>query len=597
MKKIVFYCLEHTDEEIKLYCETCDQLICLKCAIKDGKHHNHEYSFISKAYDKIKEEIAASLQPAEERFEAVNATLSELNSHYEEICNQESFIEGNIENTIGQLHKCLDTRKAELMNMLHQMTREKLTVLSVQRNKLKIIQTQLSTSLDFVKRSLKANYQEVLLKMKKSIERDVKEMHSELQTGILKPNVEADMIYTVTPDLSARCLNFGKITTPAKVIASKCHATGKGLEIGVVGETCTAIMQAVDYRGDPFEEVVEKLHCELLSELTGVTIQGSVERIGQSQYEISYKPTVKGRHQLSIKVGDQHIKRSPFPVVVILLNTPILTLGSGLKGPWGVTVTTNGEVVVSEYDQHRISIFNPNGEKVRSFGMRGESYGQFKHPRGLAVDQEGNILVVDVNNHRIQKFTPEGEFLTAVGTRGNGPLRFCFPVAVAFSASKNKVYVADQNHHIQILNPDLTFSSMFGINGSGKGQFEYPCDVACDSAGKVYVADSENHRIQVFTATGRFLMLFGRCGKGREELNWPIGITIDANNILYISKNYNHRVSVFTSRGQFVTSFGEEGERPGELKSPRGLAVDKSGVLYVCDSMNKCIHVCTYLCM
>ena len=88
-----------------------------------------------------------------------------------------------------------------------------------------------------------------------------------------------------------------------------------------------------------------------------------------------------------------------------------------------------------------VSVFSPNGEKIRSFGSKGSAHGQFWRPRGVTVDGEGNILVVDGWNHRIQKLTADGHFLTAVGTKGNGPLQFNFPHFIALNAGNNKVYV------------------------------------------------------------------------------------------------------------------------------------------------------------
>ena len=36
------HCTEHVDEELKLYCETCSEVICCKCVIKGGQHHSHD---------------------------------------------------------------------------------------------------------------------------------------------------------------------------------------------------------------------------------------------------------------------------------------------------------------------------------------------------------------------------------------------------------------------------------------------------------------------------------------------------------------------------------------------------------------------------
>ena len=165
-----------------------------------------------------------------------------------------------------------------------------------------------------------------------------------------------------------------------------------------------------------------------------------MERSGQSQYEISYQPTIKGRHQLHVKVQGQHIRGSPFSIAVKSpveeLGTPILTIGE-VDGPWGVAINQTGEVVVAKWKGNRVSVFSQSGRKLRSLGTHGTGPGQFKYPREVAVDGEGNILLVDCENHRIQRFTSEGRFVTCVGTKGSGHLQFSRPTGIAFNASNN----------------------------------------------------------------------------------------------------------------------------------------------------------------
>ena len=428
--------------------------------------------------------------------------------------------------------------------------------------------------------SLREANKDDALMMKTNTVNTVKELTTPLQPDILKPSTEADIVFEALANLRSMCRNYGQVFAQGSSDPSKCHATGKGLEVAVVGEKSTCILHAVNIGGMPCEEMI-KLDCELLSEITATKTSCSIER-RQSQYEISYQPTIKGRHQLHIRVEGQHIRGSPFSVAVKLpvekLGTPILTIDEVGK-PWGVAINHRGEVVVADLYSHSIHVLSPSGEKLQSFGTCGSGKGQFYSPRGVAVDGEGNILVADSRNHRIQKFTSQGQFLTAVGTEGSGPLQFLCPYDIAISG---KVYVADSsNHRIQLLNSDLTFSHTIGNNGRGKGQFLYPRGIACDSTGKVYVTDGDHHRIKVFTAEGKFLRMFGQCGQGRGELNWPIGIAIDTSGMVYVSEGGNSRVSLFTSEGQFVTSFGRRG---GEFNRPTGLALDSSGVLYVCDS-------------
>ena len=588
-REAVRHCFGHPEEELKLYCETCGELVCLKCAIKGlGKHFGHDCKELDKAFQEYKEEITSSLQPMKKQVAIMKGVLAQLDTRCGEISDQREATEVDIHSTFRRLQEVLNVRETELVHQLHQITQSKLKALAVQRDKIETILAQLSSCLLFMGESLREANKDDALMMKTNTVNTVKELTTPFQPDILKPNTDADVIFSALVDLRSTCQDYGQVFAQGSPDASKCHATGKGLEVAVVGEKSTGILHAVNIGGMPCEEPI-RLDCELLSEIIGTKASCSIER-RQSQYEVSYQPTIKGRHQLHIRVEGQHIRGSPFSVAVKLpvekIGTPILTI-SEVRSPCGVAINQRGEVVVSDWDSHCIHVFSPSGEKLRSFGTCGSGKRQFAKPCGVAVDGEGNILVTDRNNHRIQKFTAEGQFLTSVGTEGSGRLQFTKPIDIAIS---DKVYVVDiGNHRVQVLNPDLTFSHTFWKKGSGMGQD--PCCIACDSTGKVYVTDSSNHRIQVFTAEGKFLRMFGQRGQGRGGLSRPTGIAIDTSDIVYVSERNNDRVSLFTSEGQFVTSLGRRGEGPGEFSLPAGLALDSSGVLYVCDKWNNRVQL------
>ena len=126
----------------------------------------------------------------------------------------------------------------------------------------------------------------------------------------------ADITFLVSSDITVLCEKYGIIFSSGSPDPSLCYATGNGLEVAVLGEKTSLALTAINCNDEPCEEKIELLQCELVSEITRVTVNGSVERRGQNQYEISYEPTIKGRHQLHIKVEDQHIRGSPFPVAV-----------------------------------------------------------------------------------------------------------------------------------------------------------------------------------------------------------------------------------------------------------------------------------------
>ena len=64
-KNSTICCSEHDGREVELFCETCEELICLKCAIKGGKHYGHDYKDINESFERYREVVTPSLEPME----------------------------------------------------------------------------------------------------------------------------------------------------------------------------------------------------------------------------------------------------------------------------------------------------------------------------------------------------------------------------------------------------------------------------------------------------------------------------------------------------------------------------------------------------
>ena len=563
----------------QLYCATCEKLVCYKCVIRAGEHQDHDYKELEIALQEYRAKMSSYLEPMQKQVVTMKKALAEIDTCCGEISDQQTAIKDRIHAQSGQLQEILTSRETKLINDLDKLTQGKLQSLASQRDQIETTLAKVISSIDFTRENLRGGTKTGALIINNQTIEQVKELAIPRMPDDLEPCTEADIIFSASEDLIEACKNYGEVMIPCSPDPSKCDASGVGTEVAVAGENSTFVLHCANFNGKPCELVTRTLQCEVLSEITGFRANCSLRRGRQGRYEISYRPTIKGRHQLHILIEVQHIRGSPFTVAVKSpvenLSTPIRTLG-GMDGPWGVAVTQKGEVMVTEWGGHCMSVFSLAGEKLRSIGTQGTGNGRFNGPRGIAVDGEGNILVVDNFNHRIQKFTAGGQFIAAAGTKDRGYPNFSSPSGIAFNTSNKNVYIADTGaHHVIILSSDLTYIKSFGESGIRNGRFDRPLGIACDSTGKVYVADNGNHRIQVFTAEGEFLKMLG--------VESPNCVAIDANDMVYVSESGSKRVSVFTSTGRFMTSFGRHRGAPGQFKWPMGLVVDTSGVVYVCD--------------
>ena len=179
-----------------------------------------------------------------------------------------------------------------------------------------------------------------------------------------------------------------------------------------------------------------------------------------------------------------------------------LEIGDGqMYYPYSLRIDNHGNVVVADRDNHRIQVFDKNGNFLFKFGSMGVLDGQFNAPYDVAINSKDEIIVADAFNRRIQVFDDEGKFLYKFGEAGKQNSQFNVPFSVAVDKN-DLLYVSDiYNHRIQVFDSEGNFITKFGSLGSGDGNFYNPRQVNTDNDNNVYVVDRKNHRIEVFKVT------------------------------------------------------------------------------------------------
>ena len=311
----------------------------------------------------------------------------------------------------------------------------------------------------------------------------------------------------------------------------------------------------------------------------------SVTMTTPSRYKVTCTPVSRGRHKLHVQVDDKQINGSPFTATVYPdpkhLGHPVRTV-TGLDWPYGIAFNNREEMIVSELGAHRLSILDTRGQKIRTFGSRGDSPHQMMRPKGIATDDSGNIYVS--SDHKLQKFTSTGELIKCVGQKGWKEGEFDDPHGLTLR--DNLVYVCDiDNHRIQVFDLDLNFVRSIGSCGSGTGEFDRPHDVKFDTAGDMYVVEYGNGRVQVMDSSGRFIREFGR-----GKLSRPSGLVI-ADKYVYVSDVSGHCIVVYESFGQYITSFGRRGQNEGEFRGPFCITSCVDGFIHVCDWHNGRVQI------
>lgn len=111
--------------------------------------------------------------------------------------------------------------------------------------------------------------------------------------------------------------------------------------------------------------------------------------------------------------------------------------------PTYLTVGPDGTLYVADTMNARVSVFDAEGNFVRTVGARGDGFGLFDKPKGVALDSFQNLYVVDSSWSNVQIFGPLGHVLLYFGGRGGYPGLLRNPTGIEIARDTNTIFVAD----------------------------------------------------------------------------------------------------------------------------------------------------------
>jgi sugar lactone lactonase YvrE len=271
-----------------------------------------------------------------------------------------------------------------------------------------------------------------------------------------------------------------------------------------------------------------------------------------------------------------------------------------LHGPGGLVVDSQGNLYVSDTENHRILRFNnpPSNDTIADdvFGQGGnfsttlENNGgmandnSLNRPNGLALDSGGSLYVADTANNRLLVFS--------------NPLTDTTPT----------------NADLVIGQPDFN-SATFSDPPTARS-LRQPEGVAVDSAGNLYVADTSDFRVLGYNAPLATHMpanrVFGQAnlvsnvdpcyiGPAAANMCYPTGLFVDTSGVLFVSDVQFDRVLLFYTplsgfppvnadevigQPDFSSELTPKPPYASGMDYPNAVFVDGSRTLYVSDSNN-----------
>ena len=582
-KAVPLYCPRHKGNMLVYHCKVCDLLMCQGCTMaKDSPHcpaylsaevplplqHQHAMELAQKVAACDKEQCRFARETAErwgteverKREEALRNTQKSFQAY-------RAMLDRREEQLCDKIRSVSETRKGSVTNTIHLYRHEEVTLSNKQ------------AMLSFL--STEGSPHEVI-----SYRRVVEAGQPHRRSGAVVSHV-MQFLPKHEAALQAAIEGFGCVEVgacPANSTLEPPHKVRRWSDDDPIVFTLTT----ADSEKSPCSIGGESVQAFLRPRppIPGPSIRAAINDEENGQYKVTFNLTYTGECELSVLVNGVHIWGSPFVLElhsvtdvrlltknVIMLGACIGTLQFPHQPGWlgGVDVAPSGTIYVSDYNNHKIHVFNAAKKYVKCFGQQGVGNGQLQCPRSVSISTEGLLYVANANG--VHVMTTDGAFVRRIGSK---TLQYPWDVTVY----NGEVFVADcSNNRVAVFSQDGQLVRTIGSAGSGPGQFSSPRAVAISPDEELYVSDQSNCRVQVLTLQGAYIREFG---KGQFKSQHKLLLSSDKH--VLVADSGNNRVAVFSKDGTLVSSLLC-------ANNPMGLAVDRRGDLLVACWSSLCVQM------
>ena len=583
-------CSLHEGKRLKLYCSSCECLVCQGCTTTDAhKDHIKSIEMPQIKASSEREKIRKWITPVQTKMQELNTAVDVNKQVLQQVEASKEKAAEAIRQAFEKLHSILEEREKQLQSELHDLILRKTTSLGLQKEKFEKMSQDASRYLDFASKLLQNGSDHEVIATKKLPSTQLEAIFNKANSEHLVPCEHSDITVSMETDsVGDELLNFGDIID---FRPSPKESIWEPMSPAIVNKVYTLKVTARDSNGCKYPHGGVKI--DVRAELRPIandqlTSHGKSENHWDGTYTITLTPQTTGPHQLHITMDGQHIKNSPYDLEV---RKSKLDYSAGLGNPQlNVSVTSplciaihkkSGDIFVGS-EANCIYVYSKDGAQKTTFGSAGNGLCQFNRPCGLDIKGD-ELYVADRNNHRIQKLNVSGAFICTFGRLGKGEGEFNCPSAIVVDFN-DRLIVADQgNSRIQILTSKGSFLVSMDQSKSPGLDLSNICGIALDVQGNIHVVARCNNSgwIIVFTPGGAFV-------SKHQTVVWPTAIGIDVEGYELVCDEETQSLHVYDAIGNKC------GTAVKNLANPKGIVFDK-GTFYIVQQYSRSFSTTGYL--
>ena len=569
-------CPIHKKQDLALFCDDCETLICLFCAQTD--HQEHKKSSIESTSTKEKAQLHQLTDGVDVALGAMDGCLQQIQDTRDKVKVSAEVAANRIDKMCDELIKAVENRRKVLKGKCREIAEEKDDVLSNQMVQVQRLRRNLGFAHLHALDAINSHAPEEILSVKKPIEARLNKTFETYKRESMEPR-EDDSINTSIEivDLEEAIGKVGSF--PSVPDPSQCCVNGLGaVPVAIIGREKKMTVVLKDDAGNP---IPNKYPFQYQLRKVGedpdeyIPPRVTVTHSNNGTATLAFTPDQLGEYELTIMRVRNRPIANPFKITARqsrdysnFQNMQVTYKNVGGQC-FGVAVHDNGTVYASDDSTNTIKVFKPNGEETQ-IGNSDNAGGQLSRPWGIALIGD-TIYVVSNGNHTVKMYLTDGKFIGGFGGKGNGTGQLSKPLGIC-TDGKGRVLVADQkNKRIQIFTSQGGFIKSIGCSTN-------PFDVAVDPEGNIHAALYSNHHIAIYSEDGNLIDTYNL----GERLQGPYAIYIDGEGNRLIG-TLNGAVHIADPTGTLIAT--------RQVDNMRAVTMDKNGIIYVAEYSNKRVSI------
>ena len=315
-------CVKHVGEVFKLYCKTCDRLICRDCIVID--HRDHKFHFVAEIYPAEKEEIEKVVDESRKKMLALEKSLKTID-------NQERMVEASCKDVSSKVDTFIDnqiqflrSKQQSLKGELRELARIQKHHGEDQKKSFTASLDSIKSSVEFAEQALKKGDQVQVLSAKKQILKKL--AHANSITIDLKPrsvilyDLEIDSpLYDEKAGKFAKIREYDEEYTLRMTLIASDFSNRRAMNSIQDGNFSSDLAnrpersfvirrKSSNTAYGPVNDVLVKIK---RVDATFVA-EPKIKKSEDGSFSFSYQPCLSGKYEIDVIVNERYLKGSPF---------------------------------------------------------------------------------------------------------------------------------------------------------------------------------------------------------------------------------------------------------------------------------------------